>query len=767
MTFKSSRLKMLMQGSALAALSFGGAQSIAFAQEDGEQEVKRLTAVVITAEKREESVQDVPLSVTAISGDSLTAAGVTDLSTLDKLAPGLQFGQSGNDARPAIRGARTENVSVQQDPVVSFYVDGIYRSLTSQALASIVDVERVEVLRGPQGTLYGRNAFGGAVNIISRAPSVDPEYGGNLTLGNYGRVRGEAFGNIPLSDNLFFRLTAAIEQQDFIVENTFNPDAGLRDKDEKYLRAQLRYEPTDRFDITLRASHWTQGGNGNSDFGYNLIGTPTDTSSLQGVLTGGITPINPRVGGGNSPVNADPYTIDTDFETTLDTEQTTIDLESNYDLGFANLKFLFGYADFETFRDADTDLSSFSSGFSSQRDDVVATTQEIQLTSQTTGPLEWTVGGFFLQEDKRGTFVFDRLFNTDATTNAPDGTVATAFFADFNARADVETDSIALYGQATYALTEALRVTAGVRYTEDEKSFQRVTTGTNTVPITFFEADGVTPRPVFEDEATFDKTTFRLGGEYDINEDSLIYASVSTGFQSGGFNNSADSVTGGASFGPQEVTAYEIGSKNVLLDGDLILNVALYQNEFEDLLAQEFVNVGATTLAISTNAGEVTSTGVEIEADWAPTNELVLTGRASIQNSEFGDYLVGEPVSGETVNLDGGPVPLSPDLTLGLGALYDFALDNGATLTPAIDLYYSSDYNTNDVDYSFGRQDDYTTVDLRLTYTPESDDWYAEIFGTNVTDEEILNRTVRFGQNAIVQNFKDPAMYGIRFGFRQ
>ena len=295
MTFKTLRLKSLMQGSALAAFSLGGAQTIATAQDDSGEEVKRLTAVVITAEKREESVQDVPLSVTAISGDSLTAAGVTDLSTLDKLAPGLQFGQSGNDARPAIRGARTENVSVQQDPVVSFYVDGIYRSLTSQALASIVDVERVEVLRGPQGTLYGRNAFGGAVNIISRAPSADPEYGGNLTLGNYGRVRGEAFGNIPLADNLFFRLTAAIEQQDFIVENSFNPDAGLRDKDEKYLRAQLRYEPTDRFDVTLRASHWTQGGNGNSDFGYNLIGTPTDPSSLQGVFTGGITLINPRV----------------------------------------------------------------------------------------------------------------------------------------------------------------------------------------------------------------------------------------------------------------------------------------------------------------------------------------------------------------------------------------------------------------------------------------------------------------------------------------
>lgn len=753
--------RQLLSGGAIMAMAISAFP--AMAQEDSE---KRLSVITVTAEKRSESVQDVPLSVTAVSGDTLTAAGVTDLSTLDKLAPGLQFGQSGSDARPAIRGARTESVSVQQDPIVSFYVDGVYRSLTSQALASMVDVDRVEVLRGPQGTLYGRNAFGGAVNVISKAPSAEPEYGVNVTLGNYSRKRVEAYGNAALTDNLFVRVTAALEQHDFIVENTFNPDAGLRDKDETYVRAQIRFEPTDTMDFTLRASNWTQGGNGNSEFGYKLIGTPNDTSSLDGVLNGGINPVNPRNGGGNSPVIADPYTVDYNFETSLDTEQTTLDLESNFDLGFAGLKVLLGYADFETARNADTDLSRFDSGFAGQEDAVTSSTQEIQLVSQHGGPFDWTVGAFFLQEDKQGLFIFDRLFNTDVTTNQPDGTVATGYFSDFNALANVETDSIAFYGQGTYSLTDAFRLTAGVRYTEDDKSFSRVTTGRNTVPLTFFQADDVTPRPVFRDEATFDKTTYRLGAEFDLSETSLLFGSVSTGFQSGGFNNSADSVTGGASFEPQELTAYEIGSKNELLGGNLVLNVVAFHNQFEDLLAQEFVNVGATTLAISTNAGEVTATGVEIEADWAPTDALVLTARGSFQQAEFGTYNVREPISGESVNLDGGDVPLSPDVTLGLGALYDIQVGNGATLTPAIDLYYSSEYQTNDIDYSFGKQDAYTTVDLRLTYAPEDKSWYAEAFGSNVTDEEIINRTVRFGQNAIVQNFKNPAMYGFRFGFR-
>jgi len=762
----SNYTKLLLSGSAVLAMIT--TSNVAVAQ-DGVN--GRLDEIIVTATKRAEGVQDVPLSITAISGENLSAAGVTDLSTLDKLVPGLQFGQSGTDARPAIRGARTENVSVQQDPVVAFYVDGVYRSLSSQALASIVDVERVEVLRGPQGTLYGRNSFGGAVNIISKAPSAESEFGANITLGNYDRRRVEGYGNAALTDNLFLRVTGAIDKHDAIIENIFNPDAGLRDKDETYVRAQLRWEPSDIVDLTLRASQWSQGGNGNSDFGAHLAGTPLDPSAdgngitFAEVTTTTLNPINPRNGGGNGPITGDPYIIDYDHEPFFENKQNTIDLEGNADLGFANLKVLLGYADFSSGRTQDTDYSRFSSGISGQFDDVVASTEEIQLTSQGDGAFEWTVGAYFLQEKKRGLFIFDRFFNTDPLTNRPDGTVATGFFSDFDAQADVDTDSLAFYAQGTYSLTDALRLTGGIRYTEDQKDFQRVTTGAHTTPVSFFEADGVTPRPVFEDSATFDKVTWKVGGEYDLTADNLIYASASTGFQSGGFNNGADSVTGGASFEPQLVDAYEIGTKNVFMGGALKLNVSFYINEFSDLLSQEFVNVGATTLAISTNAGEATAKGAEIELDWAPTDKLLITGRASITDAEFGDYTIGEPVSGTSNNLDGGRVPLSPDATFGLGVLYDIDLAGG-TLSPSGNLYYSSSYSTNDVDYAFGEQDSYAKLDLRLTYADDND-WFVEVFGDNITDEAILNRTVRFGQNMIGQNFSNPATYGIKFGFRR
>ncbi|MEM6900116.1 MAG: TonB-dependent receptor, partial [Pseudomonadota bacterium] len=518
----------LRLGTSLMALTLLVVPAVAQeANSDEAEATRRLNVVTVTAEKREESVQDVPIAISAISGENLTASGVTDISTLDALVPGLQLGQSGTDARPAIRGARTENVSVQQDPVIAFYVDNIYRSRTSQALAAITDVSRVEVLRGPQGTLFGRNAFGGAVNIISNPAVDDTTFGANITIANFGRVRAEGFGNIALTDNLFFRVSGSIDNHDPLIENSFNPDAGLRDKDEDYIRAQLRWEPTDRFDATIRASRWTQGGAGNSDFGVSLLGTPVDPDpstpfTAEEVIVADVAPINPRVGAGGAPTTGDPFVVDFDFETELDTEQNTIDLELNYDLGFANAKFLASYADFETGRDADTDLSSFNSGFSGQFDQVETWTQEIQVTSSHSGPLEWTVGGFFLQDDTEGLFIFDRLFDTDPVTNTPLNVTPTAFFSDFNALAEVDTRSFAFYGQATYSLTDSLRVTGGIRYTNDDREFSRVTTGFNTIPLTFFEADGVTPRPVFEDEETFDEVTWRAGVEYDLTPDNLI-----------------------------------------------------------------------------------------------------------------------------------------------------------------------------------------------------------------------------------------------------
>jgi len=189
-----------------------------------------------------------------------------------------------------------------------------------------------------------------------------------------------------------------------------------------------------------------------------------------------------------------------------------------------------------------------------------------------------------------------------------------------------------------------------------------------------------------------------------------------------------------------------------------------YLNDFDDLLSQEFIDVGTTVVSVSTNAGEARAWGVEAELDWTPITEVLLKARASYTNAEFGQYLITEPVSGEVVNLDGERMPLTPDFTFSLSGEYEYILNNGFFM-PAFTASYSSSYSTSDIDYNFGEQDSYVKLDVRLRYTPEEENWYIEAFGRNITDEETINRTVRFGQNAIVRNFDNPATYGVRFGF--
>jgi iron complex outermembrane receptor protein len=578
---------------------------------------------------------------------------------------------------------------------------------------------------------------------------------------NYRQVGSEGFVNVPLTDTLFARFTASYDTHDPYVRNTLDEDNGLFDKDDVYLRGQLRWEPTAALDMTLRGSLWRQGGNGGSDFGYFVAGIPIDPNggafTFSEVINAKLNPINPRVGAGiNAPSDAGPYRIARDAPFDLDTEQRTLDFEANYDLGAVAAKLLVGYADFETYRSADADLSIQPSGFEYQLDTAKTFTQELQLSSTGDGPLQYTVGAFHLTDKTLGIFAFDRIFNTNAATNLPILT-SPAPTADFNSLADVDTDSLAFYGQGTFSLTDYARITGGIRWTRDKKDFSRLTNATFTQPLVF------TGTP-FTDSETFKKVTYRAAAEFDLTPDNLLYASVATGFQAGGFNSSANTLTGSAAFGPQNIRAYELGSKNAFLDGRLTANLALYWNEFEGLLANQFINVGTTVLTVSANAGAARARGAELELAWRASDDLRLNAGLTYNNAKFGNYTLQEPISGLQQNLRGEQVPFTPDWTGRLGAEYRIRLAGGASLTPSTNIQYSSSFSTNDFDYVFGRQDSYAKVDLSLKYRPANDRWWLQAYGNNVTDVAVITRTIRFGQNAIVRSYAAPATYGVRLG---
>jgi iron complex outermembrane receptor protein len=327
--------------------------------------------IIVTAQRREENLQDVPISVSAFTAEQMAARGTSDISRLEGQVPGFTFGRSGSDARPAIRGVRTENVGVNGDTTIGFFIDGVYQSRASQATTGFVDIERVEVQRGPQGTLYGRNTFGGNIVISSAKPSLEGYFGGmDLTVGENGRFRTDAFVNAALSDSVAIRIAGSYEKSDGYVKNVNPLGNNLFDDDNRYVRGSLLLQPNDAFSALIKFDYSRRVGAGGSAFGYKLAGSYFDVASRQQLYNA--TPVfglNTR-GGNRDGVNdalpgsavatsdlgvpifaaGDPYTIDTDQKTILDLENKAWTANLAYDFGPVTLKSITGYTDFGAIR---------------------------------------------------------------------------------------------------------------------------------------------------------------------------------------------------------------------------------------------------------------------------------------------------------------------------------------------------------------------------------------------------------------------------------
>ena len=742
---------------------------------------------VVTAQKRSQSLQDVSVAVTAVSGDELLDLGITDALSLDKLAPGLQLGMSGADARPALRGARTQQVEAN-DVAVSFYSDGLYRPRHGQALAGFVDVDRVEVLRGPQGTLFGRNSFGGLIHIVSNKPDFEAtDYGFAATVGDYSQIRLEGFLNLPLSDQAAVRVAAAREDRDPYVENvTVGDDGGLKDADMTYIRAQFSAMPSDAVEINLRAELWDDDSNGFGHFGYFAEGVPVNLATG---LTNGVDGVmRPRIGRSNEcagtcgrylagfddvatpgldtavPTQDSPYKIADDTATMRDLEEVTLGADLTWDLGFADLKVTVAWMDYEELRWADCDMSPYA-GTECGNDITSETTQqEIQLTSNSDGPFEWVLGAFFLQEDLTNAFLWYDI--ASGVNNVPVTPPDINAHAGWTLQIRVDTSSAAAYGQGTYSLTDNLRLIGGIRYTDDERDWEIYGQDADRSNYNFTVL--TTP----DGEGSWDRVTWKVGMEMDINESSMLYATVSTGFLAG---NQQGAFNGTNFYDEQTVTAYEVGSKNLLLDNRLRLNASFYVNEFEDLLATRFVDTGVTTLAFTDNAGEVDAIGVELEIDFAATENLQLGARVAIQDAEYGDFVLPNVFQegGETINgvdnlfqLDGLQVQHSPDFTATLIGSYTIDLGASGTLVPGVTFYYTSKYRVDDSPWFYGNQKSYTKTDLSLAWWSRDQQWSIRGFVNNVEDEATLMKATRFGGDVAVTDYSTPRTYGVTVRYR-
>lgn len=743
--------------------------------------------IVVTATKRAESVQDISVAVTALTGDQLTALGITDAFRLDTMAPGLQMGLSGADPRPAMRGARTQQVEAN-DVAVSFYTDNIYRPRHGQAMAGFVDVERVEVLRGPQGTLFGRNSFGGLIHVISRKPDPDAmDFGGALTVGDYNRVRAEGFFNAPMGDTTALRIAAVREMRDPYVENITIGDAGgLKDADTSYVRGLLSIAPSDNWDLTLRAEYWKDGSNGNGAFGYKAVGVPVNlttglTNGVSGTMRQRIGRSDEcagtcgRAGAGMEFINdpsmntvvptiADPYKIADDTDKSRDLDETTLGADFNMGFSFADLKIMLAYMDYAEFRWDDCDLSP-NAAIQCGNDITSKTSmQEIQLTSNSDGRLGWVAGAFFLQEDLENAFLWKDI--ATLVDNVPVTPPDLNTFASWAQQIRVDTKSAAVYGEANFAVTDTVRLIAGLRYTNDDRDWQIFGQDPNDLSQPIFN-QLTTP----DGTGTWEKVTWKAGVEWDLGDASMTYATVSTGFLAG---NQQGAFNGTSFYDEQLVTAYEVGSKNVLADGTLQLNASLYYNEFEDLLATRFVDTGATTLAFTDNAGAIEALGLEVEADWVPTDEWFLSARLAFQNAEYGDFVNPNVYQegGQTINgidnlfqLNGLQVQNSPDVTATIIANYAFRMSSGAEIVPAVTVFYSDNFRVDDSPWSYGNQDSFTRSDVSVAWRSPEGLWTVRAFVYNIEDEAVLLKATRFGGDLAVVDYGAPRTMGVMVGY--
>lgn len=757
----------------MTALALALSPGLALAQTPApETETGGVSEIVVTAQRTEQRLQDVPISISAFSSDDLKRTGTDDITRLAQNTPGFSFGRSGLEARPAIRGVRTENVAGNGDPTIGFYVDDIYQSRPAQAGQPFIDVARVEVLRGPQGTLFGRNVFGGAVSVVSALPSKDFDFGGDVTVGNYARVGVTGFVSIPLGDTFAIRVAGTRETRNGYVRNIVVPGNDLYSKDTKFVRGTALWTPTDSLEIILRASYWTEGGTGGQAFGYkpqggfinpnatqaqfdatggrDLTGTLVRNLNFYSLASGqrdGIADFAGRDLGVT--VNPDPYVWQGQLRSFASLEQTAISGQIKYSTDTFFVRSITSYQNFSYVANSG-EVAGPTAGESRQIRGSKATSQELQIGGVETKPFQWIVGLYYLNDKVFDEFGFFR-------TNINDG------FAGSRGPFTAKVVSKAAYAQASYYVLPQLRLTGGIRYTEDQKNFDvtnfRILAGVDVVNNSFQLA------------GTFRKTTWRAGLDYFVTDNNMIYANVSTGFRSGGFNGGAGTnPLIPATFAPETVTAYEIGSKNRFADGRVQLNLAIYRNDFRDLQVQNQFIVGTATLSAIRNAGRAYTQGIEIDLQARPTPELTLNATANFVKTEYTDYITSAPPNYPAApagfSLAGKQIPFNPKSKFTFGARYDIDLGDGGTLTPSANAIVSSSYYNTDYNTVLDLQDAYAKFDARLAWRSADKRYGIDLFVENIGNIAVKNRGV-FGSQGLNASYETPRFFGVKLSIRK
>ena len=761
-----------------------GLPSAASAQEGVSQEAY-LEEIIVTAARREQNLQSVGLAVTAFSGEELREQGIFDIKGVTERTPGFSMGEfNPGQTQLFIRGIGSNEDGAAGDQSVVVFVDEVYIGRSAGQDVDLFDLERVEVLRGPQGTLFGRNVVGGAVSLITKKPGEEPELTVEGSYGNYNALTLRGLASGPIGENLYGKISFSSRRRDGYLENhigqysSFYEGQGIssfefEDKDPRKIdrdsfRAALRYVPGDNVEINLTANYSTLdefgavrhfiGGNGAVLHPAHSALVPDYDSNIHAVLADDLGRFTLDIWGVTARLDWD-----------LNDNLTFTSLSAYRDVESTNLEHGLGTPTLSHVLLSSGAIPFAADGFNDYIDNSQTFTQELRLTSSGESRLQWVAGLYFLDEDvhrhETASIGIKIPIGGGNFLDGPGFNISNSVAGD-DQRAD--TTSYAAFAQATYDITDALSLTVGGRYTKDDKEINRVG-----VP------NGVSITEAYTASAEDDWSEFtgKVSIGYQLTEDIYLYGTFSEGYKSGGYQGlAARKVQAETPFQPEFATLYEGGAKTEWFDNRLRVNIAGFFTDYKDLqILQLLVPAGAPPGTPGTlftqNAANAEVSGVEVEFVLAATENLTLQGSITALDTEFIDFFApagftspGGGAGGQS--RIGNELRNAPDLAYNLLARYRHKLPGGSEMTYQMDFRHKDQVNQDPDNLDFASIPEYDVADVRIAWSNR--DGSVEIAGwvTNLFDEKyFIHNFPGLGDGLATAG--PPRMYGMTFTWRQ
>ncbi len=725
-----------------------------------------LEEVVVTAQKREQTLQDTPIAITAFGAHELEQRGIQDITDLGTIVPNVKIAAMPTNtgkAAVAIRGSVTSNPAITWEPTVGIYLDNVYVGKISGNIFRVTELERIEVLRGPQGTLYGKNTIGGAVNLITTRPSGEFGMTARAGFGNFDYSEGYLAVDLPAlavggMGDIKAKLSYGAEQRDGLYDNV-PPPQGSTIASPFVPGARIPANPRSSNDAFNELDRWSARVDLLWDVSdrlsarYTYDKSDADNTSSKEQLTHvdpnnfnlGI-PIPADLASFIVPENRNARRISTDYLAMEAFDAASHTLTLNYDVGVVgalgdlSVRYIGNRREMNFVQSDDNDGTPFSLFHSEIDEDYEQTSHEFQVLSSA-DRFNYVFGIYAFEEEAD---VVNPLI--------PLNSFLGPFTLDY--QYGLEAKQLALYGQADYrprVLQDKLTVTAGVRWSREKKDSYIIHPG---------DFEGAA-----DDRWTNVAPTFILG--YDFSDELQAYAKYSRGWKAGGFNGEADSLAGFVDgYDPEEVDAWELGFKSRLLDNRLQLNAAAFYNDETDLQLSVFTS-GSSASTVIRNAGEAVKKGLELEVLFQPTADLLLTANVGYLDSEYKEYNEFDAALGREVNRKNERAnQYAPEYNFNLSAEYTFVRASWGNLNGRLDYTYSDDYEpyVTPEQNATSMIDSYGVLNGRLSLLdiPVGSDSTLSLalWGKNLTDEEYRLNTIPFGPWT-VSFFGDPRTYGL------